>query len=85
MPAIEVSRPDCGKGNIIDMKLHEPLNGGFVEFLSQIVGDIGIKHYAFSGNGHCAQCGKIIDVCVNVANQKKKEGIPWVSMQAIQQ
>jgi len=55
------------------MKFHEPKEGGVVELLTAaIFGDAGIKHYAFSGDGQCVQCGKIIDASVNVASHEKE-------------
>ena len=67
MPTIEVSCPSCGKENIIEMKTHEPKKGGLTEMLESMVADMGIKKYAFEGEGRCDQCEKIIDVCVSVA------------------
>lgn len=71
MPAIEVSCPSCGKIIIIEMKLHKPVDGGFAEFLTKIVGDIGIKHYAFNGEKRCV-CGENVDVSINVANSRNE-------------
>ena len=66
MPTIEASCPSCNAINVIGMKLREPDKDGLVELFSQIAGGIGAKHYAFSGEGHCAQCGGNIYVSINV-------------------
>jgi hypothetical protein len=52
MPAIEVSCPVCSTNNVIEMRLMEPRKGGLTDLLFGIVSDIGIKHYAFAGEGY---------------------------------
>jgi len=84
MPAIEVSCPACGELNIIDMEIRAPLKGGVMDFLSHMIDDMGIKQYAFTGEKKCIKCGENIDVAVNVATNKKKEGKVCRNMQVIQ-
>lgn len=70
MPAIEVSCPSCGKETVIEMKHSEPNKGGMVEIFESMITDMGIKKYAFDGEGLCAQCGEKIDVSVIVSTMK---------------
>ena len=68
MPAIEVSCPSCNAINVIGMKPREPAEGGMAELLAAIAGGMGTKHYAFSGEKRCRECGGNIDVSINVTN-----------------
>jgi predicted nucleic-acid-binding Zn-ribbon protein len=67
MPAIEVSCPSCGKENIIEMKIHEAMKGSMEEMFTLIE----VKNYSFTGEGCCAQCGKMVDVILTVGNSPK--------------
>jgi hypothetical protein len=71
MPAIEVSCPVCSTNNVVEMRIMEPKKDGLTDLLFGIVSDIGIKHYAFAGEGKCSKCGEGMDVSLNVANQRK--------------
>jgi len=68
MPAIEISCPSCGKESIVETKLREPSKGGVAEMLMSIMGNIGVKSYAFTGEGRCGKCGKSIDVSITIGS-----------------
>jgi hypothetical protein len=70
MLTIEVSCPVCNANNIIEMELYEPKKGSLSELLLGVVGDIGIKHYTFVGEGKCSKCRKGIEISLNVLGGK---------------
>jgi rRNA maturation protein Nop10 len=80
MPTIEVSCPSCGKENIVEMKLFEPLNReGIGRMLESLFGDMCRRIYTFNGENRCAKCGKEIEVSIEVKSGSEKMEPDFIS------
>ena len=70
MTKIEVSCPNCGKLQVIEMKLdenQESFQAALVPFES-LLGNLEVGHYNFSGEDDCPKCDKHLIVSLNVVS-----------------